>query len=206
MFCIGIPLAMLSACSADAPTGAPGAPVPISPWHSLTETEIHEASASVLASSDDAIIFNRISLLEPEKEQAILWTGTEPGRRGADILYRSNKQSWRVQYDFETKQLSAATAITSGQPMLAGEEVFPVIETVNALPEVVAALEKRGVSEGNGLCLPRTVGRFFSNLADPVNSRLVRSTAEYSGSDGLELLPTTSAFARYVEGLSILVT
>ena len=206
MFCIGIPLAMLSACSADAPTGAPGAPVPISPWHSLTETEIREVSAAVLASSDDPIIFNRISLLEPEKEQAILWTGTEPGRRGADILYRSNKQSWRVQYDFETKQLSAATAITSGQPMLAGEEVFPVIETVNALPAVVAALEKRGVSEGNGLCLPRTVGRFFSNLADPVNSRLVRfDCLNIQGQSGLELLPTTSAFARPVEGLSILV-
>ena len=206
MFCIGIPLAMLSACSADAPTGAPGAPGPISPWHSLTETEIREASASVLASSDDPIIFNRISLLEPEKEQAILWTGTEPGRRGADILYRSKKQSWRVQYDFETKQLSAATAITSGQPMLAGEEVFPVIETVNALPEVVAALEKRGVSEGNGLCLPRTVGRFFSNLADPVNSRLVRfDCLNIQGQSGLEILPTTSAFARPVEGLSILV-
>ena len=206
MSCIGIALALLSACSKDLPTGAPGAPGSISPWHSLTETEIREVSAAVLASSDDPIIFNRISLLEPEKEQAILWTGSTPGRRGADILYRSNKQSWRVQYDFENKQLSAATAITSGQPMLAGEEVFPVIETVNALPEVVAALEKRGVGEGNGLCLPRTVGRFFSNLADPVNSRLVRfDCLNIQGQSGLEILPTTSAFARPVEGLSILV-
>ena len=90
--------------------------------------------------------------------------------------------------------------------MLSGEEIYPVIEAVNALPEVVAALEKRGVSEGDGLCLPRTVGRFFSDMADPVNDRLVRlDCLNIRGQSGLKILPTTSAFARPVEGLSILV-
>ena len=171
---IGIAFAILSACSGDQrnePSSAAGA---ISPWHSLTEAEVQEAAAAVMDSTDDAVVFNRISLLEPDKEQAIAWQGTEPARRGADVLYRSNQQSWRAQYDFQAQRLSPATVITSGQPMLAGEEIFPVIETVNALPEVVAALEKRGVSEGNGLCLPRTVGRFFSELADAVDARLVR--------------------------------
>ena len=85
--------------------------------------------------------------------------------------------------------------------MLAGEEIFPVIETVNALPEVVAALEKRSVSEGSGLCLPRTVGRFFSDVADPVNARLVRfDCLNIRGQSGLEILPSTllpSAVARH---------
>ena len=171
---IGIAFAMLSACSGDQVNETSSATGPISPWHSLTEAEVREVASAVMDSTDDVVVFNRISLREPDKEQAIGWQGTEPAQRGADILYRSNQKSWRVQYDFQSQQLSSATAITSGHPMLAGDEIFPVIETVNALPEVVAALEKRGVSEGSGLCLPRTVGRFFSDLVDPVNARLVR--------------------------------
>ena len=203
---IGIAVTLLSACSGDQRNGPPVAAGPISPWHSLTEAEVQEVAAAVIASTADAIVFNRISLLEPDKEQAIAWQGTVPARRGADVLYRSSQQSWRAQYDFQSQRLSPATVITSGQPMLAAEEIFPVIETVNALPEVVAALEKRGVSEGSGLCLPRTVGRFFSDVADPVNARLVRfDCLNIRGQSGLEILPTTSAFARPVEGLSILV-
>ena len=203
---IGIAVTLLSACSGDQRNEPPVAAGSISPWHSLTEAEVQEVAAAVTASTADAIVFNRISLLEPDKEQAIAWQGTVPARRGADVLYRSSQQSWRAQYDFQSQRLSPATVITSGQPMLAAEEIFPVIETVNALPEVVAALEKRGVSEGSGLCLPRTVGRFFSDVADPVNARLVRfDCLNIRGQSGLEILPTTSAFARPVEGLSILV-
>ncbi len=203
---IGISVALLGACSGDQQNETSDAARAISPWHSLTEAEVREAATAVMDSTDDAIVFNRVSLLEPDKKQAITWQGTEPARRGADVLYRSNQQSWRAQYDFQNQQLSSTTVITSGQPMLAAEEIFPVIETVNALPEVVAALEKRGVSEGSGLCLPRTVGRFFSELADPVNARLVRfDCLNIRGQSGLKILPTTSAFARPVEGLSILV-
>ena len=203
---IGMAIALLGACSGDQQNETSSASEPISPWHSLTEAEVREAAGAVMESTDDTVVFNRISLLEPDKAQAISWQGTEPAQRGADVLYRSNQQSWRAQYDFQNQRLSPATVITSGQPMLSGEEIFPVIETVNALPEVVAALEKRGVSEDNGLCLPRTVGRFFSELADPVNARLVRfDCLNIRGQSGLEILPTTSAFARPVEGLSILV-
>ena len=205
-FCIGSIVVMMGACSRDVTNETQIGQGDISPWHSLTEEEIREVAAAVIDSTDDAVIFNRISLLEPNKEQAIAWQGSAPAQRGADVLYRSNKQSWRVQYNFQEGKLSSASAITSGQPMLSGEEIYPVIEAVNALPEVVAALEKRGVSEGDGLCLPRTVGRFFSDMADPVNDRLVRlDCLNIRGQSGLKILPTTSAFARPVEGLSILV-
>ena len=49
------------------------------------------------------------------------------------------------------------------------------------------------------------VGRFFSDLANPVNDRLVRFDCfNIRGQSGLGLLPTTSAYARPVEGISIL--
>jgi primary-amine oxidase len=55
------------------------------------------------------------------------------------------------------------------------------------------------------LCLPRTVGRFFTSLADPVTDRLVRFDCfNIRGQSGLGLLPTTSAYARPVEGISVL--
>ena len=70
--------------------------------------------------------------------------------------------------------------------MLAGEELFGALDAVNQLPEVVAALERRGITGSDGLCLPRTVGRFFSDLANPVNDRLVRfRLLQHSGSKWL---------------------
>ena len=110
-----------------------------------------------------------------------------------------------ARYDFDTASLAAPKEITSGQPMLAGEELFGALDAVNQLPEVVAALEQRGITGSDGLCLPRTVGRFFSDLANPVNDRLVRFDCfNIRGQSGLGLLPTTSAYARPVEGISVL--
>ena len=90
---IGIAVTLLGACSGDQRNETSSATGPISPWRSLTEAEVQEAAAAVMDSTDDAVVFNRISLLEPDKEQAIAWQGTEPARRGADVLYRSNQQS-----------------------------------------------------------------------------------------------------------------
>ena len=158
---IGIAVTLLGACSGDQRNKTSSATGPISPWHSLTEAEVQEVAAAVMDSTDNAVVFNRISLLEPDKEQAITWQGAEPAQRGADVLYRSKQQSWRVQYDFQNQRLSPATAITSGQPMLAGEEIFPVIETVNALPEVVAALEKEASAKVTDCACPEPSGDFF---------------------------------------------
>ncbi len=72
---IGIAIALLGACSGDQRSETSGATGPISPWHSLTEAEVQEVATAVMGSTDDAVVFNRISLLEPDKEQAIAWQG-----------------------------------------------------------------------------------------------------------------------------------
>ena len=137
----------------------------MSPWHSLTEAEINEAAAAVSITFGEDIVFNRISLTEPNKAKARAWQASDKAARGADIVYRLNKGSYVARYDFETASLSAATEISSGQPMLTGAEILGALEAVSQLPEVVSALERRGVKGTDGLCLPRTVGRFFSVLA-----------------------------------------
>ena len=78
---VGIAVALLGACSGDQRNETLGATGAISPWHSLTEAEVREVAAAVMDSTEDAVVFNRISLLEPDKEQAITWQGTKPARR-----------------------------------------------------------------------------------------------------------------------------
>ena len=187
-------IAALASCGQSSQDTAKTTPNTLSPWHSLTETEINEAAAAVSDTFGDGILFNRISLTEPDKNEARTWQAGDTATRGADVVYRLNKASYVARYDFDTSSLSAPTEITSGQPMLAGEEIFGALDAVNQLPEVVAALERRGITGSDGLCLPRTVGRFFSDLANPVNDRLVRFDCfNIRGQSGLGLLPTTSA-------------
>ena len=75
---IVVAVTLLGACSGDQRDETSIAAGPLSPWHSLTEAEVQEAAAAVMDSTDDAVVFNRISLLEPDKEQAIAWQGAEP--------------------------------------------------------------------------------------------------------------------------------
>ena len=177
----------------------------LSPWHSLTAVEINEASAAVSSAFGSDVIFNRISLTEPDKARARSWEAGQSSPRSADVVYRLKRATHRVQYDFENATISEPQEITSGQPMLMSEELLGAIEVVNQLPEVIAVLEQRGITGTDGLCLPRTVGRFFADIANPVNDRLMRFDCfNIRGQSGLGLLPTSSAFARPVEGFSIL--
>ena len=195
----------LTSCGQSTQEIADNAPTTMSPWHSLTESEINEAATAASDAFGEGILFNRISLTEPDKNKALTWQAGDTATRGADIVYRLNKASYIARYDFDTASLSAPSEVISGQPMLVGEELFGALDAVNQLPEVVTALARRGITGSDGLCLPRTVGRFFSDLANPINDRLVRFDCfNIRGQSGLGLLPTTSAYARPVEGISVL--
>ena len=198
-------IAVLASCGLNSPETADTAPSAMSPWHSLTEREINEAADAASDAFGEGILFNRISLTEPNKTEARIWQAGDTAARGADIVYRLNKASYIARYDFDTASLSAPKEITSGQPMLVGAELFGALDAVNQLPDVVTALERRGINGSEGLCLPRTIGRFFADLANPVNDRLVRFDCfNIQWQSGLRLLPTTSAWARPLEGISVL--
>ena len=198
-------LSGLAACnSSDTQEESTSSPTK-SPWQSLSAEEIEAAANALIDREGNGVVINRISLLEPNKETARAWTpGTEP-ERGADLFYRSGKASFRASFDFGTQMLSASKQLVSGQSMLVGEELFGAVENVSALPEVIEAVTQRGVDPDYTLCLPRTVGRFYANIADPVNDRLARFDCfNIRGQSGLGILPTTSAYARPIEGLSVL--
>ena len=198
-------LSGLAACnSSDTQEESTSSPTK-SPWQSLSAEEIEAAANALIDREGNGVVINRISLLEPNKETARAWTPGTEAERGADLFYRSGKASFRAHFDFGTQMLSASKQLVSGQSMLVGEELFGAVENVSALPEVIEAVTQRGVDPDYTLCLPRTVGRFYANIADPVNDRLARFDCfNIRGQSGLGILPTTSAYARPIEGLSVL--
>ena len=198
-------LSGLAACnSSDTQEESTSSPTK-SPWQSLSAEEIEAAANALIDREGNGVVINRISLLEPNKETARAWTPGTEAERGADLFYRSGKASFRASFDFGTQMLSASKQLVSGQSMLVGEELFGAVENVSALPEVIEAVTQRGVDPDYTLCLPRTVGRFYANIADPVNDRLARFDCfNIRGQSGLGILPTTSAYARPIEGLSVL--
>lgn len=198
-------LSGLAACnSSDTQEESTSSPTK-SPWQSLSAEEIEAAANALIDREGNGVVINRISLLEPNKETATAWTPGTEAERGADLFYRSGKASFRASFDFGTQMLSASKQLVSGQSMLVGEELFGAVENVSALPEVIEAVSQRGVDPDYTLCLPRTVGRFYANIADPVNDRLARFDCfNIRGQSGLGILPTTSAYARPIEGLSVL--
>ena len=81
-------------------------PTTLSPWHSLTAAEINEASTAVSEAVGPGIIFNRISLTEPDKTHARSWEAGNSSPRSADVVYRSKKTTFLVRYDLATASLS----------------------------------------------------------------------------------------------------
>ena len=198
-------LSGLAACnSSDTQEESTSSPTK-SPWQSLSAEEIEAAANALIDREGNGVVINRISLLEPNKETARAWTPGTEAERGADLFYRSGKASFRANFDFGTQMLSTSNQLVSGQSMLVGEELFGAVEKVSALPELIDAVSQRGIDPDYTLCLPRTVGRFYADISDPENDRLARFDCfNIRGQSGLGILPTTSAYARPIEGLSVL--
>ena len=172
--CLSLLLSFLGACSSDGAPEEAASDDAVSPWQSLNAEEIAAAAKALIDREGDEIVINRMSLKEPNKQTARAWTTDTPAERGADLFYRSGKASFRASFDFGTQTLSASQQLTTGQSMLVGDELFGAVEKVSALPKVIEAVSRRGVDPDYALCLPRTVGRFYADIADPQNDRLAR--------------------------------
>jgi Cu2+-containing amine oxidase len=78
-------VAVLASCGQSSPETADTAPNAMSPWHSLTESEINEAVAAASDAFGEGILFNRISLTEPDKNKARAWRAGDQVTRGGII-------------------------------------------------------------------------------------------------------------------------
>ena len=177
-----------------------------SPWNSLSAQEIQSAATAVKQRHGRGVLFNRISLAQPDKTTALQWQSGQQAVRQAAVSFRADGKTHHVIYDLSTDSLAPTQTFDNGQPMLTGDgEMTPAVAQINEDPALLGALAKRSIEPGDGLCLPRTTGRFFDELVDPVHDRLLRLDCFYiKGQGGIGILPSTAAFARPIEGLSVL--
>lgn len=180
--------------------------VELSPWDGLTGEEIASVARAVKARHGDGVIFNRISLRQPEKATALAWEKGQTSSREAEITFRVAGQSYITNFDIASGTLAPSNLMRGGQPMLSGDgELFPLVEKLNQAEELTSILETRGVAKGDGLCLPRTIGRFFADKVDVRTARAVRLDCfNIASTAGLGILPSTNVFARPIEGISVL--
>lgn len=180
------------------------------PWDSLSAAE-YTIAATALRDKQDGrdgdVTFIRISLRQPDKTTALAWrAGDDPGRE-AEVIFLEDGKPFVAHIALADGTVGSATPIGGGQPMLSGQgELTPLVLGLSKNPDIIAALAKRGVGEGEGLCLPRTIGRFFSDKANVVRDRIVRLDCVNIASTGggMGLLPSTNVFGRPIEGLTIL--
>ena len=180
--------------------------VETSPWDSLTSDEISRASASVKERHGEDVVFSRISLRQPNKSEALAWTSGQVAAREAEITFRVNKRGYVSFFDLSSGSLGPSTVVRGGQSMLSFQgELIPAVERINSNKEVLDVLATRGIEEGEALCAPRTIGRFFDDKVDVRNARAVKLDCFYiKNTNSLNPLPSTNFFSRPIEGISVL--
>ncbi|MDA8712531.1 hypothetical protein N9Y79_04225 [Alphaproteobacteria bacterium] len=182
------------------------ADIAVSPWDGLRPEEYAQAAGLLKAVHDDAVMFTRISLRQPEKAVALAWQDGDTAQRGAEVTFLVAGKPRLARLDLTGNRILSDAPMTGGQPMLSGTgELEPIVVKLSEHADVLAALAKRGVEPGQGICLPRTIGRFFTAQANPARERLLRLDCfNISGDGALGILPSTNLYARPVEGLAIL--
>jgi primary-amine oxidase len=182
------------------------ADIAVSPWDGLRPKEYAQAAGLLKAVHGDAVMFTRISLRQPEKAVALAWQDGDTAQRGAEVTFLVAGKPRLARLDLTGNRIVSDAPMTGGQPMLSGTgELEPIVVKLSEHADVLAALAKRGVEPGQGICLPRTIGRFFTAQANPARERLLRLDCFNIAGDGaLGILPSTNLYARPIEGLAIL--
>ena len=177
-----------------------------SPWDSLTADEHEIAANAVRARVQGKLVFLRVSLKQPDKQKALTWQAGETAQRDAEVTFLEDGEPFITSVNLLSGLADTPTAIRGGQPMLSSNgELTPLVLQLSEDPQIIAALEKRGVAAGHGLCLPRTIGRFFADKANVRRDRIVRlDCVNIAPTGGLGILPSTHLFGRPIEGLAIL--
>ena len=185
---------------------AVGLPINVSPWDGLTAQEYTKASGLLRAVHGETVLFTRISLRQPDKAQALSWQPGDDVQRDAEVTFLVDGQARLARLDLTAGRIISDAPMRGGQPMFSGSgELTPIVLEVSQHPDIVAALSARGLEEGKGLCVPRTIGRFFADKVDPANDRIMRLDCFNIAGDGaFGVLPSTNIYARPVEGLAIL--
>lgn len=177
-----------------------------SPWSSLSGAEYQIAARAISAAHGENVLFTRISLKQPDKQEALAWREGEQAQRDAEITFLLDGKPHLANVDLVSGEMTGDTLMRDGHPMFSARgELEPLVMQMMEDPTIVAALAKRGVEAGKGLCVPRTIGRFFADKVNTRTDRIVRFDCfNIAGSGALGILPSGNVYARPIEGLAFL--
>ena len=142
--------------------------------------------------------FPLITLREMPKADVLAWQPGDAISRQAFVIVKQGEQTFEGVVDLTQGKVASWQEMTGVQPSLLFEEVIGVSMFVATHPDVVAALEKRGITDPNNvLCQPLSVGNF--NIPEQEGRRLLLSSCLYVAEDSVNL------FSRPIEGLYAIV-
>jgi primary-amine oxidase len=186
---LGLALAAVPALAQEA--GAPAGPQ--HPLDALTAAEYGTVVETLEAAGrlPEGARFPIIELVEPPKQAVLDWQAGEPIPRTARAVVKRGRDSWEAVIDLQDGEL-VSYAPTEGESMVLFEEFIGAMELALGHPDMVAGLEKRGLSPDEVFCLPLTAGDF--GTPEEEGKRLMKVPCYVN--------PTASNFyAKPIEGL-----
>lgn len=145
--------------------------------------------------ADAQTLYPLIELIEPSKAAVLAWSDGDVIDRKARVHF-SSAAGFQSAVVNITQESVEAQGPAAGQPMILFAEFISAMEAALGHPDMLAGLEKRGLTPDDVFCLPLTAGNFF--------------TPEYEGTRLMKvpcyLNPTGSNFyAKPIEGLFAVV-
>lgn len=141
-------------------------------------------------------LYPLIELVEPSKSDVLAWSEGNNLDRRARAYFKGEDSAFHVALINLTQETVESSGEAGGQPMVLFSEFLGAIGGALDHPDMVAGLEKRGLSPDEAFCLPLTAGNFFTEEYE--NSRLMKVPCYAS--------PTGSNFyAQPIEGLYAVV-
>lgn len=121
----------------------------------------------------DETLYPLIELSEPPKAEVLAWTESDALDRKAMVQYTSPEGFREAVVNITQGTVESDELIEgSGQPMVLFSEFMSAIEEALSHPDMVAGLQKRGLTPDQAFCLPLTAGNFSTEEYE--NSRLMK--------------------------------
>ncbi len=167
------------------------------PLQPLTAAELRAAIAVIKATYGDAILFETIELMEPDKAFLASWTGGQPFPRAARAnVFRTDEAGvWRLTLSLDASQVLTERFVAGARAMIQPEQFIAIEQAVVSDPDFIAACRKRGITDMSLVCVdPWSAGNW--GLPDEEGRHIAHTFC------WLRSRPFDNLYAHPIEGLN----
>lgn len=171
------------------------------PLDPLKPEEIDEAIVLLKKAGKvpEGSLFPIVSLKEPPKEEILKFHPGDPYRREvfAVVYDRPNNKTFEAVIDLKARNVASIKEIPGVQPLITNEELDAVPKLVRADPEWRKAINKRGITDYEGVMIDPWAPGTLAPEESP-KTRWIRALAYWRGTNH-------NGYARPIEGVVALV-